>query len=87
MTASMINRTLLSLCAALLAAATSAARAEVKLHNLFSDGAVLQQGIALPVWGTANDGERVTVQFQEQSVTATAKDGRWLVRLKPVKAG
>jgi len=87
MTASRINRTLLSLFAALLAAAPSTARAEVKLHHLFSDGAVLQQGATVPVWGTANDGERVTVQFQGQTVNTTAKRGRWLVRLKPLTVG
>ena len=63
------------------------ARAEVKLNSLFSDGAVLQQRIAVPVWGTADAGERVTVKFDRQTVTATAKNGRWLVRLKPLPAG
>ncbi|HOX56773.1 MAG TPA: sialate O-acetylesterase [Candidatus Paceibacterota bacterium] len=72
---------------ALLAAAASAACAEVKLNSLFSDGAVLQQGVAVPVWGTARDGERVTVKFQRQTLSTTAKDGRWLVKLKPLKAG
>ena len=51
--------------------ATLSARAEVKPNQLFSDGAVLQQGMALPVWGTANDGEEVTVKFQNQAVTTT----------------
>src|ERR1019366_4740573 len=37
--------------------------------------------------GTANDGEKVTIKFEQQTVTATTKDGRWLVRLKPLKAG
>ena len=87
MTASRINRTLLSLFAALLAAAPSTACAEVQLHHLFSDGAVLQQGATVPVWGTANDGERITVQFQGQTVRTTASKGRWLVRLKPLKVG
>ena len=64
-----------------------AARAEVQLHGLFSDGAVLQQGMSVPVWGTGKDGERVTVKIGDQSVTTTVKEGRWLVRLKPMKAG
>src|ERR1035437_7519357 len=83
-----INRTFLVIAiAAWVAGTPSAARAEVKPNSLFSDGAVLQQGVAVPVWGTANDGEKVTVKFQQQTVTATAKNGRWLVRLKPLKAG
>lgn len=69
------------------ALATATARAEVKPNALFSDGAVLQQGVAVPVWGTARDGEKVTVKIQDQEVSTVAKDGRWRVRLKPLKAG
>ena len=72
-----INRTFLAIAiASWVAGAPAAARAEVKPNSLFSDGAVLQQGVAVPVWGTAKDGEKVAVKFQEQTVTATAKDGR-----------
>lgn len=64
------------------------AQAIVKPNALFSDGAVLQQGISVPVWGTASGGEKVTVKFLNQSVsTKAAKDGGWMVRLKPLKAG
>jgi sialate O-acetylesterase len=62
------------------------ASAEVKLHALFSDHAVLQQAQPVPVWGTAKDGEKVTVTFAGQTVTTTAKDGRWKVSLQPLKA-
>jgi len=78
---------LASLVAAILAATSPALRAEVKPNSLFSDGVVLQRGVTVPVWGTANDGEKVTVKFQDQTVVTTAKDGRWLVRLKRLKAG
>jgi sialate O-acetylesterase len=71
----------------LLALAAFSLRAEVKPNGLFSNGAVLQQGIKLPVWGTAKEGEKVTVKFQGQTVTTTAKDGKWEVWLKPLKAG
>jgi sialate O-acetylesterase len=71
----------------MLAGAGAAARAEVKPNSLFSDGAVLQRGIAVPVWGTGKDGERVTVKIQDQTTTTAVRDGRWLVRLKPMKAG
>ncbi len=63
------------------------ARAEVKPNSLFGDGAVLQQGIEVPVWGTARDGETVVVKFQDQKVSTTAKNGRWSVKLKKLKAG
>jgi sialate O-acetylesterase len=72
---------------ATLAATGAAARADVRPSSLFSDGAVLQHGVPVPVWGTGRDGEQVTVKIQDQTATTTVKDGRWLVRLKPMKAG
>jgi len=59
----------------------------VKPHAIFSDAMVLQQGMSVPVWGTADEGEDVTVRFQDQQVSARAKDGKWLVRLNNLKAG
>jgi len=64
-----------------------AAHAEVKLHGLFSDNMVLQRDAAVPVWGWADDGEKVTVEFRNQKVSTTAKDGKWMVKLKKLKAG
>jgi len=62
--------------------------AEVKPASLFSDHAVLQSGMAVPVWGTANPGEKVTVTLHGVSAsTTTGADGRWRVRLKKLKAG
>jgi sialate O-acetylesterase len=81
-----LNRTFVAISiAAMLAGTGGAARAEVKVNSLFSDGAVLQQGRAVPVWGTGKDGEQVTVKIQDQTAAAKVKDGRWLVRLKPLK--
>lgn len=71
----------------LFALSALAARAEVRLHNLFTDHMVLQQGTTVPVWGWAEDGERVTVEFRGQKVTTTAKGGRWMVNLKNLKPG
>ena len=63
-------------------------RAEVKPNPLFSDGMVLQRDRGVPVWGTADVGERVTVEIAGQSVSATTDDqGRWSVRLAPMMAG
>jgi sialate O-acetylesterase len=67
-------------------ALTATLRAEVKPHALFSDGAVLQRGIEVPVWGTAGDGEKVTVRFAGQTVTTTASKGEWKVRLQKMRA-
>lgn len=63
------------------------AGAAVKLNGMFSDNAVLQRKISVPVWGTANNGEKVTVKIQRQTVTTVAQDGKWMVHLKPLKVG
>jgi sialate O-acetylesterase len=63
------------------------ARADVRPHALFSDNMVLQRDIKVPIWGTADEGERVTVRFQGQEVSTTTANGKWMVRLDPLKAG
>jgi len=64
-----------------------AARAEVVLAPIFTDYAVLQRERPLPIWGTADAGEKVTVSFAGQSRAATAAaDGRWLVILDALPA-
>lgn len=65
----------------------SQARAEVRLHHLFSDNVVLQQGVAVPIWGQADPGEKVTVEFRGQKASAIAKDGIWMAKLSPLNAG
>ena len=63
------------------------ARADVKLASPFTDHMVLQQGMRVPVWGTADPDEQVTVEFAGQRVAATAdKDGKWMMRLSELKA-
>lgn len=76
-----------SLCLISLLAGALATRADVKLPSLFSDNMVLQQGMRVPVWGWADDGETVTVTFRGNSVTTTADNGKWMVRLPSQKAG
>lgn len=74
---------LLGVCALL----TASAQAEVKLNSLFCDHAVLQRNQPLPIWGSADPGERVTVSFAGQNKTVTTgKDGKWSVALAPLKA-
>ena len=75
------------LTAALVLALPSAAWAKVTPHPLFSDGAVLQRGKPVPVWGVAEDGERVTVKIQDQEAATVATGGKWRVMLKPLKEG
>ena len=44
-------------------AAAGVAHANVKLPALFTDHMVLQQGKPVPVWGWADNGEEITVEF------------------------
>jgi len=57
------------------------------LPSLFSDRMVLQRGKAVPIWGKAEPGEKISVQFGEQNVSAVADvDGRWNVSLASLPA-
>ena len=59
----------------------------VKLPALISDHMVLQQGMPVRIWGWADPGESVKVDFQGQSVTVkAAENGKWTVWLKPLVA-
>ena len=49
--------------------------ADASLNPLFTDHAVLQQGRAVPVWGRADNGEKVTVEFAGQKVSTVASNG------------
>lgn len=73
--------------AAALGLAAISAHAEVKLHPLFTDGAVLQRDLPISIWGTASEGEKVSVTIAGQNVMTTAKDGKWSVKLKPLVVG
>lgn len=57
----------------------------IRVNSLFRDNAVLQRGVELPVWGTAENGTKVTVEFAGQSATSTASGGKWEVKLKPLQ--
>jgi sialate O-acetylesterase len=65
----------------------AALRAGVKVHGLFCDSAVVQRGVRLPIWGTADALAKVTVSFAGQEATAEPKDGAWRVELPPLPAG
>lgn len=64
-----------------------AARADVKLPAIFGDHMVLQRAAKIPVWGTADAGEKVTVKVAGQQQSATADDkGKWRVELAAIDA-
>lgn len=80
-------------CAAMLSCATS--QTAVSTDNLFTDHMVLQRDVLVPVWGKAEKGENVTVQYLADPKSGTAtqlhhakadESGEWMIRLRPMKA-
>jgi sialate O-acetylesterase len=65
-----------------------AARADVKMPNIFGNHMVLQQGQKNRVWGMADPGEPIVVSIDKQTQKTTAgADGRWMVMLDPLSVG
>ena len=68
--------------------AASLARAEVRLPALFSDHMVIQSGGLVPVWGTADPDEEITVSLGKRlQSTRAGADGKWMVNLPKLKPG
>ena len=85
-TRSLVPRVFLFLLAAVLLTCPALAQG-LKLPAVISDHMVLQRADAVPVWGWAEPGAEVTVQFKGQTKTAKAgADGRWRVDLDPMRA-
>jgi sialate O-acetylesterase len=74
-----MNRFLLFIIALLTMSYT--AKANVKPNSLFSDHMVLQKGSTINVWGTADEGERITLNFHGQQVSGVAENGKWMLKL------
>ena len=71
----------------LLALSLSLVRADVVLSSIISNGMVLQRGVKAPVWGWADAGEEVTVEFGGQVKKAMpGPDRKWMVELDPLEA-
>ena len=47
---------------------------------------MLQAELAVPVFGTAADGEKVTVEFAGQKKSAVAKEGKWKIATRSAQA-
>ncbi|MBN1766527.1 MAG: hypothetical protein JW860_14830 [Sedimentisphaerales bacterium] len=61
---------------------------QVRLPRLVSDGMVLQREARVMVWGWAEAGEEVTLEFQDKVYQRRAgADGRWAIILSGLQAG
>ncbi|MCM1335780.1 MAG: sialate O-acetylesterase [Bacteroides sp.] len=61
--------------------------AKFKIAAVFSDRMVLQRGKNVAVFGTGEDGAKVTVEFEGAVAEATVRDGKWQALLPPHEAG
>jgi len=81
-----MNKTIITLL--IFGLSSTVASANVRLAKIFGDGMVLQRNQRIPVWGWADKGESVVVQFHSQTRKVKAdKDGKWTVSLDPENAG
>ena len=86
-------RRILVACAAFLGAASGAGApaaepAPALLGGLFQDHAVLQRDRPIPVWGRAEPGETVTIEFAGTRTRVRAdRSGRWSASLPAQRAG
>jgi len=64
------------------------ASTQVRLPKLVSDNMVLQRNTEINLWGWSAPGEKVTIEFNRQTLHATAdSNGEWSTRLFPMEAG
>ncbi len=56
--------------------------------SIFGDQMVVQQGIRVPVWGTARPNQDLTVSFAGMvQKTKADRNGKWIIHLPEMKAG
>lgn len=82
-----INHIVKLLCAFLLLISMSSF-GQIKLPQLIQDGMILQREMPLKIWGWASVGEKVELQFNQQTFkSTTSNDGKWQITLPAQKAG
>ncbi len=83
-----MNYRALFYCITLLVATAISSNAVIRMPRVFSEHMVLQAGKPIPVWGTAEPGETITVSIAEQTKITTADtEGNWTVALEPLSPG
>ncbi|HKQ40266.1 MAG TPA: sialate O-acetylesterase [Verrucomicrobiae bacterium] len=65
----------------------NAALADLRLHGLFTDNLILQRDEPVYIFGFCDNDDSVTVTFRNIQTKAKVKDGKWIAKLKPLKAG
>src|SRR5215203_1023674 len=65
----------------------AAARGDVKLPAIFGDHMVVQRAMPVPIWGSADPGEKVLVTASaKQHSTVADEKGSWRVTLDAIES-
>ena len=65
----------------------SLAHADVKLPKIFGSHMAIQRDMKVPIWGSADPGEQVTIKAGDQTQSTKADDkGNWKITLDPIKS-
>ncbi len=72
----------------LAAACQSPSAVNIQVDQAFTDHAVLQRDVEIPVWGTADPGGNVKIAIDDHEVFVEVDDkGQWMAELPAMKAG
>ena len=62
------------------------ATAEITTDSIYADHMVLQQGRSIPISGTCDGADKVTIYFNGHEIEGSAGEGRWQATLPPMAA-
>ncbi|MEN8126074.1 MAG: sialate O-acetylesterase [Bacteroidota bacterium] len=66
----------------------SYSQTSLKVNKIFGDHMVIQRGCKIPVWGTSNPDEKITIECRELSLSTTADSkGNWKIVLPAQEIG
>lgn len=60
---------------------------KLKLNSIFGNGMVLQRDTNLNIFGEANDGDVITIEFNDKKLSTVVKNSRWNIELGSFKSG
>jgi sialate O-acetylesterase len=67
---------------------TCSVKAQITLPQIIRDSMIVQRDSKINIWGWAAKGEKVSVRFNGKTYrTKTGDDGKWKLKLLPMKAG
>lgn len=59
----------------------------LSVSKLYNDNMVIQRDQPIRIWGKANEGAKVKIQFNDNEYETISDNGKWLLELPNIKAG